>query len=422
VALLAGCSAPEPTAAELFDPSLPFDASQGVRDPAYELPRRVPVDLLLPPNLVKSSLHEVEPEARLDGLFARFRLKTPYGTYEALGVPRLAQLLAETRAIHALRAQPTQGFHMGLTDSLAAPFLFVRTVLTDPEWAMRVWPTAARDGLQEIRPIFRGWRSEREDALLEALLTVSSYKREIAALLNVDVYSANPLLQYELNRVGYEGAVGNWTPSVLTAPLPLNAATAAFTLVTWSQTLDSYLVEANPTQLRLDCDGRLKTMGVSAALRDEVQQNPRMTPLYLGLLGRILERLPHARDRAEAVAWMNDSEHPLAIPYRLFMLRLLTEDAPGDPIVRLLRMERALVAERQSGKRVLPLPSDLLQWTPWLEEQLAAACPEETPLELRIGGRVSERAAKELASRGVLVVRLAFATQAPESEAPPEEE
>lgn len=394
--LAIGCRAAEP-ADLLRDPDLGLRASSAAAD--YEPGRRVASSSLLEPGLLQSSLHRVEPTARVDGLQARFRVRTPYATYEVLGSARVPSLLAEVRAIHALRAQSEEGFGLGLIESVPASFKAIRELLQHPRAALAVWPSALREFVVELGPTFKGWRGQREDSIVAAFLSVSKFKRRLAERLRVDVYSDNPLLQYELNRLGWEAAVGNWTPTLLKAPLEVPLGLSVLTTaLSWSTSFETYLREHNPAQVRVQCDARLARMGASPALRERLQRNARLTPRHVARLTQLLEELPHARARAAAVEWLAESRLALGAFYKLRALALLPS-GERDPVVELARGGELLLARRQSGEWLLPLPADLVSWTPWLERHLEAG----RPLRLLVEGALSPRARAALSAAGVKV-------------------
>ncbi len=401
LAACTGCSAPELTAHELYDTDLGLRVTE--LKAGYELPRRIPASELLPSNLLKSSLHTVDAEARLDGLFVRYRFTTSYGTFEALGRPRLEKLLGEARAIHALRAQNTQGYNQGLIESIPASLRTVRAIMKHPRWLLEIWPRTVETGLKELIPITRGWRSSSEDSILQSFLTVSKFKRRIAAQLHIDVYSSNPFLQYELDRLGWEAAAGNWTPTVLTAPIDLGMGAAiASTVLVMSDSLNTYLLEQNPAQLRVTCDEKLSHWGITAEARDRLQENLELNPRHLLELVELLEPLKHANRRSEAVIWLTVSKHRIGASYKLRALALLPR-SKDDPIVELEQQDELLAGRRQSGVWILPLPADYLLWTPWLERHVERARHKGASVELIVEGRVSKQARKELESRGVTV-------------------
>ena len=102
-------------------------------------------------------------------------------------------------------------------------------------------------------------RSEYEDRYLEALVTVSKYKRRYAAELGIDVYTSNPLVQEELNRLGWAGAIANWIPSVLLIPAS-GPGKALYKVFDWTETLNRLITEAAPDALRSRNNKKLKAI------------------------------------------------------------------------------------------------------------------------------------------------------------------
>ena len=102
-------------------------------------------------------------------------------------------------------------------------------------------------------------RSQYEDRYLESFVTVSKYKRKYAAELGIDVYTSNPVVQEELNRLGWAGAIANWAPTLLLMPAS-GTGKALYTVFDWTETLNRLITEAAPDVLRSRNNKKLKAI------------------------------------------------------------------------------------------------------------------------------------------------------------------
>ena len=117
----------------------------------------------------------------------------------------------------------------------------------------------------------RGGRSKYEDGVAQNLLAVSSFKREYAQKLDVDVYSSNEVLQKELNSVAWASAAGNLTlgaASMVTGAAVLQAASGLRTLEQAKSIVDAL----PPTELSRRNREALRQMGVPPGV-DRFLQN-----------------------------------------------------------------------------------------------------------------------------------------------------
>jgi hypothetical protein len=140
----------------------------------------------------------------------RYTVNTDYGPFIAPSDVRRRRLVREIAAIAALQAmQQTDAFEKASVEAGKSPFRSAKSLIDDPVGTLSAIP----EGIGSIfsrapQQLHREGRSRYEDGPAKQLLAVSSYKREYAAKLGVDVYSSNDALQKELDRLAWASAAG----------------------------------------------------------------------------------------------------------------------------------------------------------------------------------------------------------------------
>ncbi|MGE0724493.1 MAG: hypothetical protein AB7O45_08965 [Alphaproteobacteria bacterium] len=188
---------------------LPFAAT--VLAQAVEAPPVLRAQDVLPPPLVRGPHHSVDPAVYVRSFMHEYRVRSEFGTYEVGGDSRLRILVRELAAIAELRKfKQTDAFLEAAKNAATGPFRAVRNLVEDPAGTLSGIPNAAADVFNRVGEQFRrGRRTQYEDSSAAALLAVSSFKRDLARKLGVNVYSTNEALQKELNSVAWASAAGN---------------------------------------------------------------------------------------------------------------------------------------------------------------------------------------------------------------------
>src|SRR5262249_17834885 len=148
----------------------------------------------------------------------------------------------------------------------------------------------------------RGGRSQYEDGVTQNLLAVSSFKREYAQKLAVDVYSSNEVLQKELNSVAWASAAGNLTlgaASMVTGAAVLQAASGL-------RTLDQAknIVNALPaTELSRRNRDALRQMGVPIVAAARFVQDHVLSPRHQTVIAEPRKTLPARAARTALIQY-----------------------------------------------------------------------------------------------------------------------
>lgn len=118
---------------------------------------------------------------------------------------------------------------------------------------------------------------------------MSSFKRDFADKLDVDVYSSNKVLQKELNSVAWAATVGDWAFSV--AMLPAGAAGSAVSNIRLANSFKNALKCEPPARLRIINNEKLEKIGIPEDLRKRFLDHPVFTPRHDTIIAANLEQM-----------------------------------------------------------------------------------------------------------------------------------
>lgn len=365
---------------------------------------------ILPPELLSGPHHKVNEAVSIRGPQYFFIVDSDYGQFQAQGQPRLRRLVREINAIAALKeVTKKKSFKDAFTESALEPFVQLKELVLHPVDTVSgvpkgLWTFVASSKESLIRD-----RSQYEDRYLEALVTVSKYKRRYAAELGIDVYTSNPIVQEELNRLGWAGAVANWTPSVLLIPAS-GPAKALYTVFDWTKTLNRLITEAAPDVLRYQNNKKLQTMGISSEQRDRFLSHKYYSPRNQTVITEYLASMEDAEQKAHVIdqALHADSEID-AFTYQQIVEILAGYNRSVSPIIEFRVHKGIPIGYAKNGSLVMGFPVDFSRWTAFTEYLFEDFGKKQTGLvkikksELHILGEFSPRARRELGKLSINV-------------------
>ena len=209
----------------------------------------------------------------------------------------LKKLIHEFNAITELRKiTRSEAYLKATAESALVPFIEVKELLWHPVDTIAGIPKGVVKFINVLPTSFTMGRSEYEDRYLAALITVSKYKRRYAEKLGIDVYSSNLMLQYELDRLCWAEALGNWTPSIMLLPF-YGPGKTAYSALGLTETLNSILVEKAPDILRHENDVSLTKMGISGELRKRFLNHKNYSPRMFTIITRSLEKMEDVKGK-----------------------------------------------------------------------------------------------------------------------------
>jgi hypothetical protein len=238
---------------------------------------------------------------------------------------------------------------------------------------------------------------------------VSKYKRRYAADLGIDVYTSNPEVQKQLNRLGWAAAIANWTPSVLLLPAS-GTGKALYSAFGWTDTLNRIITEMAPDLLRDRNDKKLEAMGIHKETRERFLGHQFYSPRNHTVITDYLESMKDATGKELVIkqAVLADSEID-AYTYQQIIEILAGYNRSASPVIELRIHKGIPVGCGKNGALVMGYPVDFGRWTPFSDGLFKdfgkdrAGSPLIKKRELWVLGKLTPRARQKLTALGITV-------------------
>jgi hypothetical protein len=376
----------------------------------FEQPSTLKASSILPSELLKGPNYQVNESVSTDGYSYAFTIKSDFGDFEAGSITELRARIQEIQSIAQLK-EITSGEAFAKAAGAAATknIRAVGNVIENPEETIKGIPGGVKRKFENIgRLVKRGSKKEDEaetqtkvsnsSGVAEQVLGVTAAHRKWAEKVGADPYSRNKILQDELGRLAKYDAAGTLGTNVAKPKVqPLQAIGRVNNLV-WG---------LDPQALQKLNEQRMKEIGADQKLSAQFLNHKSLTLTDVSdILGSLI-LLKQTADRTEFIrsALSSESEED-AFFYRDSAAMLAQMQSKGTTISRLIANPKIAVA--LCGKRfVAVLPSDNLYWTQSFATSLTKFTDRnKTNLqssqtkELWLSGSATDRARKELASRG----------------------
>jgi hypothetical protein len=376
----------------------------------YELPTSRTVEAAVPSELRSGPQYRIEEPVQHDGYMHTYTVESDYGVFLAHGDAMLRRLRQELTTIADLQERYATGV---AADSafkvLIEPVQTVGRLALEPKDTLVGIPRGAYRLMESVVAGTVHDSGPYEDSYFKNLARVSAYKRRFAAHYGVDVYSSNPILQRELDRVGWASLLGyTSTFALMLVPVP-NPLPLALVSLNSVEVLNRALEEYGPADLRLLNMRHLKSMGVREDLATKFLEHPFYSPRHQSIIVSCLVGLPKAkrRDRFLTVALHALSEDE-ALFYQQAAELLQAYNERVLPIVEITVLGRLPVARTQERRVLVPAPIDYAVWmqkTEALFDRLSSTLrrkKDQIVVDLWVTGTVSPRVRQELLNRGIV--------------------
>jgi hypothetical protein len=359
---------------------------------------------VLPSNLLSGQGYTVDKKTTNDGFINRYQVNSVYGRYSVLGNLALIKLAGEIKAIAAM-SQVEEGdtFQKSLETSAKKTGRGIKKLFSDPGGAME----GAATGLGRLfdragESLSGSGPSQAEDSRAKQFIGFSKAKREIAAKFGVDVYSANPELQKELERLAWADYAGGISMGAATAVVPGGAGLVLST-AGGARLLNDVMATTPPAELRMMNRDKLRTMRIPPDLAEVFVENPIYSPREQTIVVGAMEALKGVANRKLMIKVALQAPRreisfiisKVAIMYAGYHKRV-------RPLAQLKPVGRVLYAVDKKGRPVVALPADYVLWSERLAGALAWIDKDtgNKPGELWITGVLSPRAAERLKAAG----------------------
>ena len=379
---------------------------------AFDAPEVRAASDVVPPVLLQGPHYRLGPTVTTFAFMDRYSVTSEYGAFAPRSDAQLRRLVREIAAIAQLKkVHQSDAFAKATVEAGKGVVQGAQNLIQDPVATISAVPEAVFSVFGRVSEAAkRGGRSKYEDGIAQNLLAVSSFKREYAQKLDVDVYSSNEVLQKELNSVAWASAAGNLTlgaASMVTGATVLQVASGVRTLETAKN-----IVNALPaTELSRRNREALRQMGVPSSVADRFLQNPLLSPRHQTVIVEGMKVLHGVPGRSAFIEYASraDSEDA-ALVFQQMAELLAGYHRTVAPIQHVGIYLNIPVAYTAKGSAVVLLPIDRLLWTErasGIATNLARAIPQPQPvqhIEIWITGDASSRAREGLRQLGIVLV------------------
>jgi hypothetical protein len=376
----------------------------------YETPKNRKAEEILPAGMLSGPHYRIREKVVSFGYMHHYAVDSDYGFFEVTGDMALRKLLKEIRAIAALkRVTESEAFIKSVGESAKKPLYFGKDLINEPVETITGVPKGVFKLFGNISTSLTKTHDPSEDARHEQMLLVSSFKRQYAYRLGVDVYSSNQVLQKELNKVGWAAAIGSLSLSAVTAGAG-STTVSGISKLRLTKSINEVLREEPPARLRLINEGRLVNMGVSENLTENFLDHPHFTPRHDTIIVECLRYLRTARGRSTFVEFALQADDEESANFFQYMAEIMIGyHEKVSPITEIRVIDGVLLAKAKNESVLIPFPLDYGIWTKEVDritKNFTArykASGLKGRLELWVPGRLTLSARKNLEGRGMVV-------------------
>jgi len=385
-------------------------------DPAYETPTPVGTSDHITDEAINGSGLILDPSASPDGATLQFSGRGPRGRFAISGRENLRAYAAMLRAITELEKMDREKmFGKAAGQAAKAPLEAAAKLVADPGKTLAALPKGAMGFLKRTgRQIQEGSRQIAEGSANSTgaadLVGLGSIKRQLAVSLGVDPYLPDETFQNVLNETAsaaYFGGVGVKALTMLVAPVAVSQVVTGLNV---SGDLAKKIVSSSAADLRASDREDLTSLGVPPDTIAALFANRSFTPASTAVLVDSLTKLGTKKGVPQFVAACTAAENTTDATYYREVAGLLAQRVVAQgPLARLGMFHSLPVAVSQQNELVIPLPADLLWWTPTVDEISQALLQSEgapfAGAELWTDGRLTPAADAALRERGYTITQ-----------------
>ena len=363
---------------------------------------------LLSPDLLKSDLYTVDEVVVNDGLLNHYTVLSRYGTFRADSTLAVKQLLHEIRAIAAMKKIETKDTAVdSVVQSGKNTVNAVSNLFNDPQKTME----GAAAGVNSLfnrakQTVGKRQTTDAEDNKLEQFIGKSKSKGNIATKFGVSVYSYNPILQEELERLAWADYLGGIGVGLAQAAVPGVGGLLLSTSGT-ARLLNEVINTTPASELWVRNKNKLEAMMIDADTVQLYLNNPSFSPALQTVMVEALEGMNGVANRSLFIKislQAHSQEMARTITEMTTMIAGYHKNVA--PLQNFAPFGRFLYARTKAGKAVLAFPADHILWSSrvadaatWL---LKPGTTKVKPpgLQFWVLGDFSEKARTELQALG----------------------
>ena len=383
-----------------------FGYPQFARSAEYEQPGEFSAETILKPGQLSGPYHTVNDRVQYDGLFYRYTVNSPYGTFQANSTVALNILIHELGAIAVMKTVSTEDTAVkSIEQSGVKTVTGIKNLFTSPGSTLE----GAAEGVGDLfnrtmETVGRRETTETEDSKFAQVVGFTKSKGQIATKFGVSIYSRNQVLQGELDRLGMADYLGGISVGLATSVIP-GVGGLVLTTSGTARLLNEVINNTPPSELWVQNKNKLLGMGFDADTVELFLNNPVFSPALETVLVSALDSMKGAANRGIFIKIGMQASNP-------DMAGFITEIAVLSagyhknvaPLKSFAPMARFASGIKKDGTTVVLLSTDHLIWSERIanvvEDLTAAKQGKSARFELWTLGTLSNRARSALQEKG----------------------
>lgn len=393
----------------------------------YETPGVLIANDVLPPELKWGENYSVRgvTETTIDtstqGFTYRFELTSSYGNFEAHCLDMVRIRAHEINVIAVLQdIKETKAFSNAIKKAGKGPYKKAVGLIFNPVDTVTGVPKGRWRLIIQSGEIIEGGPAGRDDGPDDAFINFFKLKRLYAYKLGVDVYSANKVLQKELNSVSMAG----FTSGAGTSLLFTRAGKSAEGLMLkdseelmiikrtpFLAKIDKMLLDNTQEGLQQINREKLKQIGVEESVIDAFLTHPKYSPSNRAIIVHALANMEGVKNRGALVNQAISAEHvDIAFFYQQMTEMLQHYNKNIKTITELIPVRKSVAGYTTDKDIVATLPVDYLYWTEltdlYVSELLQISKSKDRPVSqvvIWIPGKATSQAKEVLTARGIVI-------------------
>ena len=378
---------------------------------SFEQKTELKASSLISSDLPKSDIYTVDEAVDNDGFLNHYKVRSKFGVFRADSTLALKQLLHEIRVIAAMKKiETTTTAKDSVVQSGKNTVNAVANLVTDPKDTLE----GAASGIGSLfnratQVVGKRKTTDAEDNKLEQFIGKTKSKGEIATKFGVSVYSLNPVLQEELDRLAWADYLGGLGVGVASSAIPgvgglmLSASGTA-------RLLNEVINTTPPSELWVRNKNKLEGMGIDADTVELYLNNPVFSPALETVMTEALESMNGVANRSLFIK-ISLQAHTHEMARAITEMATMTAGYHKNvaPLQSFAPFGRILYARTTKGDAVLLIPADHVLWSrkvadaaTWIQESMkkGKGQAQSAGLQFWILGDFSMKAQAELLALG----------------------
>lgn len=367
----------------------------------YETPQQYSAQSLLKKEVRKGKHFTVSEVVQSDGLFYRYTVLSPFGTFTAGSTSALQQLIHEIDVIAAMKQIATDDTAIAaLKQSGKNTATGIKNLFTNTEETLQ----GAADGVSSlfnraVNTVGNRQVTDAEDSRAQQLIGFSKSKGEIATKYGVNVYSANMVLQGELDRLAWADYLGGLGVGVAMSAAPGVGGLVIATSGT-ARLLNEVINTTPASELWLQNKNKLLAMGMNADTVELFLNNHVFNPALTTVTVSALEKMKGVENLELFIkVGLQASDPQMARVITTLAVMSAGYHQRVAPLKRISPLARITKATTSKGEVVVVLPTDHIIWSESVAG-IARSLTEKSGKHLWILGDFSPEATTNLQEMG----------------------